>query len=55
MSCRYACPTRAIGADARSRPAIAAEACNGCGKCVRGCPTQAISVTAAMADAVPGR
>ncbi len=46
VSCRFACPERAIGADALSRPTIAVEACNGCGACVPVCPQHAITVVA---------
>jgi len=46
VSCRFACPERAIGADALSRPTIVAEACTGCGACVAVCPQHSISIGA---------
>ena len=44
MSCRFACSWRAIDLDAKSRPAINAEVCTGCGMCVGVCPKQVITI-----------
>lgn len=44
MSCKFACGRRAIDVDVKSRPAVNAEVCTGCGMCVGVCPKQAITV-----------
>lgn len=44
MSCKFACGWRAIDVNAKSRPAVNAEVCTGCGMCVGVCPKQAITI-----------
>lgn len=44
MSCQFACGHRALRGDARGRPSVNAELCNGCGACVSVCPARAVAV-----------
>jgi ferredoxin-type protein NapF len=49
MSCRDSCPTGALQlvlAVGGARPEIAADACTGCGDCIRACPADAICISA---------
>ncbi|MDH3279981.1 MAG: 4Fe-4S dicluster domain-containing protein [Gammaproteobacteria bacterium] len=44
ISCKGRCPEGAIRWDERSRPAVFADRCNGCGACVGACPAGALRV-----------
>jgi len=49
--CEEACPTGAttVGADITAPPCVTPERCNGCGRCVRACPGQAVFLVARLA------
>lgn len=51
--CYRACKAKAIKLEKRRYPVVIPERCNGCGACVRRCPTQPLSIRVAYED--PGR
>ena len=48
--CYRACEAKAIKLEKRRYPVVIAERCNGCGACVRRCPTQPLAIQVAYED-----